>query len=112
MRKCHASDTIQSVTLLAGKQLLVWLYFEFGRATGEKSVQKYGSASSGQESMSNSKKRENSIAAARRMFRDKQLKMPQLDAVIIRNLTYEAGRGSGKRVILNKINLTVPEGSM
>lgn len=40
------------------------------------------------------------------------LQMPQLDAVIIRNLTYEAGRGDGKRVILNKINLTVPEGSM
>lgn len=36
----------------------------------------------------------------------------QLDAVIIRNLTYEVGRGNGKRIILNKINLTVPEGSM
>lgn len=36
----------------------------------------------------------------------------QLDAVIIRNLTYIAGKGIGKKVILNKINLTVPEGSM
>lgn len=36
----------------------------------------------------------------------------QLDAVIIRNLTYEAGRGRNKKLILNKINLTVPEGSM
>lgn len=38
--------------------------------------------------------------------------MPQLDAVIIRNLTYEAGMGRSRRIILNKINLTVPEGSM
>lgn len=36
----------------------------------------------------------------------------QLDAVIIRNLTYEVGRGRSKRAILNRINLTVPEGSM
>lgn len=39
-------------------------------------------------------------------------RLSQLDAVVIRNLTYEAGRGKGKKVILNKINLTVPEGSM
>lgn len=38
--------------------------------------------------------------------------LPQLDAVIIRNLTYEVGRGSKKKTILNGINLTVPEGSM
>lgn len=38
--------------------------------------------------------------------------MPQLDAVIIRNLTHEAGMGRNKKTILNKINLTVPEGSM
>lgn len=38
--------------------------------------------------------------------------LPQLDAVIIRNLTYEVGRGSKRKTILNKINLTVPEGSM
>lgn len=36
----------------------------------------------------------------------------QLDAVAIRNLTYEVGRGRNKKLILNKINLTVPEGSM
>lgn len=36
----------------------------------------------------------------------------QLDAVIIRNLTYEAGRGRGKKTILNQISLTVPEASM
>lgn len=38
--------------------------------------------------------------------------MPQLDAVIIRNLTYELGSGRSKKAILNRINLTVPEGSM
>lgn len=37
---------------------------------------------------------------------------PKLDAVIIRNLTYEIGRGRAKKAILNRINLTVPEGSM
>jgi len=36
----------------------------------------------------------------------------QLDAVIIRNLTHELGRGRNRKVILNGINLTVPEGSM
>lgn len=36
----------------------------------------------------------------------------QLDAVIIRDLTYEVGRRSSRKVILNGINLTVPEGSM
>lgn len=39
-------------------------------------------------------------------------RLPQLDAVIIRNLTYEVGRGRKKKAILNGINLTVPEGSM
>lgn len=37
---------------------------------------------------------------------------PRLDAVIIRDLTYEIGRGRARKVILNKISLTVPEGSM
>lgn len=41
-----------------------------------------------------------------------QNQMPQLDAVIIRNLTYEVGRGKNRKLVLNKINLTVPEGSM
>lgn len=36
----------------------------------------------------------------------------KFDAVIIRNLTYEAGRGKNRKRILNKINLTVPEGSI
>lgn len=36
----------------------------------------------------------------------------QLDAVIIRNLVYEAGRGRRRKTILNRISLTVPEGSM
>lgn len=38
--------------------------------------------------------------------------LPQLDAVIIRNLTYEVGSGSKRKTILNGVNLTVPEGSM
>lgn len=39
-------------------------------------------------------------------------RLAQLDAVIIRNLTFAAGRGRGKKVILDKINLTVPEATM
>lgn len=35
-----------------------------------------------------------------------------LDAVIVRNLTYQVGSGTNSKLILNKINLTVPEGSM
>lgn len=41
-----------------------------------------------------------------------QLAAAQLDAVIIRDLTYEAGRSRRRKTILNRINLTVPEGSM
>lgn len=35
-----------------------------------------------------------------------------LDAVIVRNLIYQVGSGKNSKLILNKINLTVPEGSM